>query len=113
FLPFSGRLAAAESAPLRSAVDRLSTYIGDIGSSAKLKKTFSDMFAGLAQIDHKDYEPALTALGKFLGADAFKPTGDARTDSAWCWDDVLWVTLEAKSEHKPKGTIGIDDVRQI
>jgi len=113
FLPFSGRQAEGESAPLRSAVDRLSTYIDDVGSSAKLKKTFAEMFAGLAQVDHKDYEPALTTLGKFLGADAFKPTGDARTDSAWCWDNALWLAVEAKSEHKPKGTIGIDDVRQI
>ena len=113
FLPFSGRQAVPESAPLRSAVDRLSAYIDDVGSSAKLKKTFADMFAGLTQIDHNDFETELTTLGKLLGADAFKPTGDARTDSAWCWDDTLWLTLEAKSEHQPKGTIGVDDVRQI
>ncbi|MBG6059775.1 hypothetical protein RCH16_003177 [Cryobacterium sp. MP_M5] len=113
FLPFDGRESAAVSAPLASSVQRLSTVIDEVGSAAKLQQTFVDMFEGLSQIDHRAYEPALTSLGMLLGAEAFKPSGDGRTDAAWCWDNELWITLEAKSEHKPAGTIGIDDVRQV
>ncbi|TFC12519.1 hypothetical protein [Cryobacterium sp. MDB2-10] len=113
FLPFDGREPAAVSAPLASSVQRLSTVIDEVGSAAKLQRTFVDMFEGLSQIDHRAYEPALATLGMLLGAEAFKPSGDGRTDAAWCWDNEVWITLEAKSEHKPAGTIGIEDVRQV
>jgi Type III restriction enzyme, res subunit/Helicase C-terminal domain len=113
FLPFAGRAPSAETPSLLSAVERLTSFIDEVGSSAKLKQTFAEMFTGLSQIDHKGYERALTTLGQFIGADAFKPSGDGRTDSAWCWDDAVWLTLEAKSEHQQSGTVGIDDVRQI
>lgn len=113
FLPFTGRQELPVSASLATAASLLATYIDDVGSSATLAKTFATMFEGLSSVDHKDYEPALTTLGKFLGADAFKPTGDGRTDSAWCYGDDLWLGVEAKSEHQSNGVIGIDDVRQV
>ncbi|UWD79347.1 DEAD/DEAH box helicase [Curtobacterium flaccumfaciens] len=113
FLPFEGHARPSASGPLRSAARRLSKRIANVGNASRLELLFSNMFAGLAAVDHKAYEPALKALGEFVGADAFKPSGDARTDSAWCWDNELWITLEAKSEHKAEGLIGADDVRQI
>lgn len=113
FLPFTGREDLPPSAALASSSAALAKYIGDVGSPAKLAQTFVAMFEGLSTVDHKGYEPALTALGKLLGADAFKPTGDGRTDSAWCYGDELWLAVEAKSEHNSKGVIGIDDVRQV
>jgi len=113
FLPFEGRTPSAPSAALGGTVARLAHVIDDVGSAAKLKTAIAEMFEGLGQIDHKAYEPCLTTLGMLLGADAFKPSGDGRTDSAWCWDNHLWLTLEAKSEHKLVGSIGIDDVRQV
>ncbi|WP_158268814.1 helicase C-terminal domain-containing protein [Salinibacterium hongtaonis] len=113
FLPFAGREIPEPSSMLRSAAQRLSIVVDTVGSAAKLKLSFATMFEGLSQIDHKAYEPALTQLGKFLGADAFKPSGDARTDSAWCWDNEQWITLEAKSEHKTDGVIGVHDTQQV
>ncbi|TCJ28413.1 hypothetical protein E0W80_05460 [Microbacterium sp. PI-1] len=80
-------------------------------SPARLSQIISEMISGLGAIDHGTYEPALSAPGKLVGADASKPTGVARTDSQWCWDDHLWLSLEAKSEHAPAGLIGADDVR--
>ena len=47
-----------------------------------------------------------------LGADASKPTRHGRCDSTWCWDNELWLALEAKSEHNTAGTLSIRDVRQ-
>lgn len=113
YLPFAGRAAITATPAFNSAVTRLSAYIGDVGSPARLSQIISDTISGLGAIDHNTYEPALSALGTLLGADATKPTGDARTDSQWCWDDHLWLSLEAKSEHVPDGLIGADDVRQV
>jgi hypothetical protein len=113
YLPFEGREALPASPQLLSAAARLSTYIDEAGSPAKLQTRFETMLAGLSQVDHKAYEPALTQLGLFLGAHAFKPTGDSRTDSAWCWDETQWISVEAKSEHKTDGVIGVTDTLQV
>lgn len=64
------------------------------------------------QADHTVYEPAVTVLGTLLGADACKPAGHGRCDSTWCWDDKLWIALEAKSEQQPKGLLEQGHVRQ-
>ena len=53
---------------------------------------------GLAQTDPGRYEPAVTTLGTLLGADAAKPGGNSRCDSAWCWQDCLWLAIEAKCD---------------
>lgn len=113
FLPFPGRQPAIPSASLTSAATALSSYVKGFSTLTKLRLALDKLTEGLASVDHEDYEPALTQLGALLGASAFKPAGDGRTDSAWCWDNHLWLTLEAKSEHKPTGTIGVDDVRQV
>lgn len=113
FLPFEGRQASAPSPQLLSAAARLSGYIDEVGSPAKLKTKFEAMLHGLSQIDHKSYEPALTQLGLLVGAHAFKPTGNSRTDSAWCWDETQWISVEAKSEHKTEGVIGVTDTLQV
>jgi len=67
---------------------------------------------GLAATEASKVEPALTELGKLLGAEAVKPPGQAQCDSAWCWDERLWIALEAKTEHAPDGEIPVKDVRQ-
>lgn len=113
YLPFAGRAATTASPAMTSAVTRLATYIEDAGSPAKVSQLISGMISDLGAIDHNTYEPALSVLGTLLGAEANKPTGGARTDSQWCWDDYLWLSLEAKSEHVPEGLIGADDVRQV
>lgn len=113
YLPFTGRTAMTASPAFTSAVVRISAHIWDVGTPASLSRIISDMISGLGAIDHNTYEPALSSLGKLVGADATKPTGDARTDSQWCWDDHLWLSLEAKSEHVPEGLIGANDVRQV
>jgi hypothetical protein len=58
------------------------------------------MLDGLAQTSKGLYEPALTVLGGLLGAEAGKPPGKGRCDSTWCWQDQLWLAIEAKSEEK-------------
>jgi hypothetical protein len=55
------------------------------------------MLDGLAQTSPRKYEPALTVLGKLLGAEAGKPPGNGRCDSTRCWQDQLWLAIEAKA----------------
>ncbi|WP_329258764.1 hypothetical protein OG417_21365 [Actinoallomurus sp. NBC_01490] len=69
------------------------------------------MLDGLAQTDPPLYEPELSQLGKLLGAEAAKPTGQARCDSTWCFDNALWIALEAKSDHQTTGLVSSKDVR--
>lgn len=70
------------------------------------------MLDGLAQTSAALYEPALTVLGGLLGAEAGKPPGKGRCDSTWCWQDQLWLAIEAKSEEQPTGEIPHRDIRQ-
>ncbi|MBE1530384.1 DEAD/DEAH box helicase [Actinomadura algeriensis] len=80
----------------------------------KLGKRLNAMVAGLAEVSHKQYEPALTELGFFLGAEAAKPQGSGRSDSNWCWGSHMWFALEAKTEHtKPEGLVPHNDIRQV
>lgn len=78
----------------------------------KIKIDLEDMRAGLAQSKASRYEPALSTLGTYLGANAFKPAGDGRCDSAWLWDTAIWLTIEAKSEEHPDGLLPLKDIRQ-
>jgi len=41
-----------------------------------------------------------------LGADAFKPPTHANCDSAWCWDNHMWITIEAKSDESATDALG-------
>jgi hypothetical protein len=81
-------------------------------NKAKHQESLSRMHTGLAATDPGLYEPALSHLGKLLGAEASKPAGQGRCDSAWCWDELLWLAIEAKSDHDPAGQVSLSDVRQ-
>jgi hypothetical protein len=83
----------------------------------KVKKATIDaavdrMKKGITAVEHGRSEPALTELGQLLGADASKPEGQGRSDSAWCWDGRVWIAVEAKSEQNPDREIALRDVRQ-
>lgn len=80
--------------------------------SVKTRLDLGEMQTQLAQEDASPYEQGLTTLGSFLGADASKPKGHGRCDSAWEWGTSTWVTIEAKSEEHPDGLIPLKDVRQ-
>jgi hypothetical protein len=81
-------------------------------SMPKHERAVIAMRDGLAQTDPGKYEPALTTLGTLLGADAAKPAGQGRCDSAWCWQNYLWLAMEAKSDEQPAGMIPHRDIRQ-
>lgn len=109
-LPFPREPERGRTGADRVAVEAIAEMITSV-TTEKLNARLAELRAGLASISHKTYEPALSSLGELLGAQAWKPKGDGRADSVWCWSDDLWLTLEAKSEHKPGGQVGIEDVR--
>ncbi|MFF5079432.1 DEAD/DEAH box helicase [Actinoplanes sp. NPDC000266] len=68
----------------------------------------------LTSMASKPYEAALVTLGQLAGA---VPTyGDhgqtAAPDATWIFGTHMWVVWEAKSEAKPDGELGADDVRE-
>lgn len=70
------------------------------------------LLADLAQTEAVRFEGGLTALGRLLGADAYKPDGPGRTDSAWAWPSGPWWALEAKTEEKDEHPVSQTTVRQ-
>jgi hypothetical protein len=76
------------------------------------KLELAEMQSQLSQDDSSPYERGLTTLGRFLGAEASKPKGQGRCDSAWEWGTSTWVTIEAKSEEHSDGLIPLKDLRQ-
>lgn len=112
-LPLPGAAEKTVSLADEIAITELTALVATAPSAAKHNARVAEMQSGLSVIDHNNYEPALSTLGKLLGAEAWKPKGDGRADSVWCWGNELWLTLEAKSEHKDDGQIGLDDVRQV
>lgn len=95
-----------------TAVTAVAALLGSGASKGKHDTKVARMLEGLAAREPGKYEPALTVLGQLLGAEAGKPPGKGRCDSAWCWDEALWLAAEAKSDHEPTGVVPHKDIRQ-
>lgn len=79
---------------------------------AKWMRLCNDLAQGLAATGAEYFEPALSILGKLLGAEAFKPSGQGRADSVWLYGEHWWLTIEAKSDEAAEGLVGMNNVRQ-
>ena len=107
-------LSREELSPADSvAVVRVASIIRNGVKKNKHRSANEKMLQDLNSTDHSTYEPALTNSALLLGAEAFKPKGNGRCDSAWCFDNHLWLAIEAKSEHRPGGSISHDEIRQV
>lgn len=78
----------------------------------RVTDSLKEMCEALRQDEATTYEGGLTALGSFLGAEASKPKGQGRCDSACVWDTVIWMTVEAKTEQHSDGLLPLKDIRQ-
>ena len=96
-----------------SAVSRIQSQLSRKVSKNKRNTVIEKMLEGLRSYEHTMYEPALNDLGRLLGADASKPGKNGRCDSVWCFDNHLWLVIEAKSEHSSNGSISQNDIRQV
>ncbi len=93
-------------------VREIARRLEDSVKKATIEAALERMRKGIAAVEHEKTEPALTELGRLLGAEAFKPDGQGHSDSVWCWNGRVWIVVEAKSEQNPDGEIHLRDVRQ-
>lgn len=110
--PLPAAERSALSAPDALAVAQISARLERKVNQATILRRIGAVHAGLGERDPGKYEPALTDLGKLLGADAFKPPVKGRCDSVWPWGNELWIAIEAKSDHDPSGVVPHKDIRQ-
>lgn len=101
-------IAGADAVAINGIVAKLTGQL----KPNKIKADLAVMRAGLDEDASGPYEAALTTLGTFLGANAFKPAGQGRCDAAWLWDTAMWLTIEAKSEEHSDGLLPLKDIRQ-
>ncbi|WP_302051440.1 DEAD/DEAH box helicase [Rathayibacter sp. VKM Ac-2835] len=94
------------------AIDSITARLEVRTNLSSVPRELGEMMAGLQAKQAEVYEPALLALGEFLGADATKPKSSARPDCVWAWKNHAWLILEAKSEHSSTGVVSVQDVRQ-
>lgn len=94
------------------AIDDIAVQLTGFLKANRIRDSLERMCDQLGQTDAGPYEEALTTLGRFLGAEASRPRGEGRSDSAWLWNSAVWVTIEAKSEEHPDGTLPLADIRQ-
>lgn len=95
-----------------NAVQRIVKLLEKGINQGKHNYKVKQMNDGLAQSSPPLYEVALTILGGLVGAISAKPVKQGRCDSTWCWDDELWIAVEAKSAHVENGVIPLKDIRQ-
>lgn len=100
------------SAEDTAAVNQILARLRGKHNPSRIGAELTEMQAGLAQNESTKYERGLTMLGAFLGADAFKPKGQGRCDSAWLWGEAMWMTIEAKSEQDGNKMLSLRDLRQ-
>ncbi|CEH00577.1 DEAD/DEAH box helicase [Propionibacterium freudenreichii] len=109
-------LPGAEDIPLVpedvAAVNQLVARLRGQLKPKQINDALTEMRAALAQDEATRYERGLTTLGSFLGAEASKPKGQGRCDSAWVWDTTIWMTIEAKSEQHGDGLLPLKSIRQ-
>lgn len=109
-------LPGADEVPLISedivAVNRVVARLRGQLQPKRISTALTEMREALDQDEAARYERGLTTLGSFLGAEASKPKGQGRCDSAWVWGTAMWMTIEAKSEEHDDGLLPLKDVRQ-
>jgi hypothetical protein len=93
------------------AVRKIAEQVARLARS-RMEGALGEARAGLSQTAPGQFEPALVILGRWLGAESFKPPGQARSDAAWCYGDAMWITLEAKSDQNPDGPVAVRDIRE-
>jgi hypothetical protein len=101
-----------EDADDTPAVRAIAGRLEDGAKKATIDAAVERMRKGITAIEHEKSEPALSELGRLLGAEASKPDGQGRCDSTWCWAGRVWIAVEAKSEQNPEREIALRDVRQ-
>lgn len=107
------QLTVEEDANDTPAVRTLAKRLCKMSKKSAIKTEIVRTREGLSETEHRRFEPALTGLGRLLGAESSKPSAPGRADCVWCWEDRVWIAIEAKSEQSPSGEISLQTIRQV
>lgn len=95
------------------AVETIREHLADLGAvGERFERQLSQIKENIQSSNHKEFHQGLKGLGEMLGFQAELPEGNAVPDCIWSIRNLVYVVHEAKSEHTPKGPIGVNDIRQ-
>ena len=95
------------------AVEAISEHLTQWGTvGPRFEQSMSVIENALQSTSHKTFHQGLKGLGQMLGFEADLASGNATPDCIWSLGSTIYVAHEAKSEHKPTGNIGVNDIRQ-
>ncbi len=89
--------------------DKLTEW-GTVGK--RFEREVSQAIKDLQATEHKTFHRGLKVLGEMLGFRSELPRGDGGPDCIWSIGNDLYIVHEAKSDHTPGDTIGVNAVRQ-
>ena len=96
-----------------SAIETIRTRLVDWGPAGKrFESQMGRVSKDLQTTEHKAFHQGLKGLGEMLGFEANIPTWDGAPDCVWSIEDSVYMVFEAKTEHTPGDSIGVNDVRQ-
>ena len=107
-----GEVTVEDDANDSPAVQEIARRINRGITRSKVDAAIARMNSGISAIEHEKSEPSITELGNLLGAESYKPDGQAQPDSVWCWGQRIWIVIEAKSEEGAGGEVPVRDIRQ-
>ena len=95
------------------AVETIREHLADLGAVGdRFERQLSQIKENIQSSNHKEFHQGLKGLGEMLGFQVELPEGNAVPDCIWSIRNLVYVVHEAKSEHTPKGPIGVNDIRQ-
>ncbi|WP_081610325.1 DEAD/DEAH box helicase family protein [Corynebacterium doosanense] len=77
-------------------------------------RELGETIANLNRVSYKEFENALAALGKFLGASHFEAAGGRSSypDAMWLFDELGLICWEAKSEASDSSEVSVNYARE-
>jgi len=83
---------------------------GTVGT--RFEREVEQVLANLQATDYREFHRGLKTLGEMLGFRAELPDSDGDPDCIWSIGSEIYIAHEAKSDHTPNDSIGINDIRQ-
>ena len=95
------------------AVETIRRHLASWGTvGGRFEQQLSQIGKNIQSPNHKEFHQGLKGLGEMLGFQAELPKENAAPDCIWSIGNLVYIVHEAKSEHTPKDSIGVNDIRQ-
>ena len=108
----AGKIQEIDETTARAAENIKSILTGWGVMGPCFEQKLQQIAAGLRSTKHSAFHSGLLGLGKILGFSSEVPPGNGAPDCVWSIGNSVHVLHEAKSEHTPADSIGINDIRQ-